>query len=267
MTDKKVKILIVLAATMLLLAGVILYIVFDKQGMGKNKTNNFVNYNVNEYVEVTPLVYNNYSDVYASINVSKVNVKNVDTAIIKEFMDKEEEIIDYIDDYYDEISNYYGASPVNTVVSSIKSQINGAVLSIFYRLDFSLDETLFGDNVKTYIITTNIDLRTNKVLTNDDLLLKYDYNKNFIADKLFIEDILIVKGEVVIDKSTNISLTKSDIERKKDNYINRIILDFDNIIDMYIESNNLVLVYDKKELKSNFFDNEFETDIVFKYLK
>ena len=110
-------------------------------------------------------------------------------------------------------------------------------------------------------------MRTNKVLTNADLLLKYDYNKNFIADKLFIEEILIGKGQVVIDKNTNISLTRSDIERKKDSYINRIILDFDNTIDMYIESNNLVLVYDKKELKNNFFDNEFETDIVFKYLK
>lgn len=267
MTEKKVKILIVVAVTILLLAGVILYILFDSQGMNKGNTINFVNYNVNDYVEVTPVVYNNYGDVYASINVSKVHIKNIDTAITKDFISKEEEIIGYIDGYYDEISTNYGISPVNTVVSSIKSQINGAVLSIFYRLDFNLDETLFEDNVKTYIITTNIDLRTNKVLTNADLLLKYDYNKNFIADKLFIEEILIGKGQVVIDKNTNISLTRSDIERKKDSYINRIILDFDNTIDMYIESNNLVLVYDKKELKNNFFDNEFETDIVFKYLK
>ena len=70
MTEKKVKILIVVAVTILLLAGVILYILFDSQGMNKGNTINFVNYNVNDYVEVTPVVYNKYGDVYASINVS-----------------------------------------------------------------------------------------------------------------------------------------------------------------------------------------------------
>ena len=36
---------------------------------------------------------------------------------------------------------------------------------------------------------------------------------------------------------------------------------------MYVDNNSLVLVYDKRELNNIFFDNEFDTDIVFRYLK
>lgn len=266
MSDKKVRCLVVVASVILLLLGAILYITFDKLGLGK-KTNNYINYNVNDYIEVSPVVFNNYTDVYTSISVSRIDIKNVDKNITKGFTDKEEEIIGYITGYYNDIKEIDGYIPVNNVSSTIKTQINGAILSIFYRLDFNLDENIFEDNIKSYTIATNIDLGTNKVLTYDDLFSKYNYTRDYIAEKLFNEDVLIGKGEVVIDKSTNISLTKSDIERKKDEYVNRIISEFDNIIDMYIESDSLVLVYDVKELKSIFFENKFDTDVKFRYLK
>ena len=266
MNDRNVKGLVIITSILFLFAGTVLYIAFDRLGFGK-KANNYVNYNVNDYVEVTPVVFNDYTDVYSSISVSRIDFKNIDNNITRDFMNKEEEIIGYISGYYKEINTNNGYIPVNTVFSSIKTQINGAVLSIFYRLEFHLDENIFEDNMKSYVVTTNIDLGTNKVLTNEDLLSKYNYTRDYIAEKLFIEDILIDKGEVVIDKTTNISLTKSDIERKKDEYINRIISEFDNIIDMYIESSSLVLVYDKKELRSIFFDNKFDTEVNFKYLK
>lgn len=267
MNDKKVRGLVITTAFILLFVGAILFFVFDKQGMGNHKTNNYVNYNVNDYVEITPVTFNNYGDVYSSINVSKINLKNVDKNLTKEFTLSVEEIISYITGYYNEVSSKSGYASVNTVNSSIKTQMNGAVLSIFYRVDFNLDETIFNDNIKSYIATINIDLGTNKILTKDDLLSKYNYTKDYIADKLFNEDVLINKNEVVIDKNTNMSLTKNDIERKKDDYVNRIISEFDSIIEIYIEDNSLVLVYDTKELKSIFFDNEFDTDIKFRYLK
>ena len=267
MSDRKVRGLVILAAIILLLSGLILYIVFDRQGMGNNKTGNYVNYNVNDYIEVTPVVFNEYSNVYSSVNVSRIDIKNIDEDITSDFIEKEEEFIGYIAGYYKEISNSSGYVPVNTVSSTIKTQINGAVLSIFYKLDFNLDVNIFEDNIKSYIVTINIDLGTNKVLTGDDLLSKYNYSKEYIAEKLFIDDVLIEKGQVVVDKNTNISLTRSDIERKKEEYIERISLEFNNIIDMYIENGSLVLVYDKKELNNVFFDNKFDTDVKFKYLK
>lgn len=266
MTDRKAKILIILSAVMLILAGFILYVIFDRQGLS-NKKGSYINYNVNDYVEIYPIVYTNYGDVYSNIDVSKVLFKNLDSDITNEFISLVDEVVGYVSGYYNEIDADVGYVPVNSAVSTIKTQISGAVLSVFYRMDFSLDENLFEDNVKTYIVTLNVDLRTNKALTNDDLLSKYDYTRSYIADKLFIEDVLIGKGQVVVDKNTNISLTRTDIERKKSIYIDRIISEFDNIISMYIENSNLVLVYDKKELKNVFFDNEFESDVIFRYLK
>lgn len=266
MTDRKAKLLIIFSAVFLLFAGFVLYIIFDRQGLS-NKTNGYVNYIVSDYVEIYDIIYENYYDVYGNIDVSKVGFKNLDNEITKDFVALVDEVVGYVSGYYYEIDAQDGYIPVNTAVSSVKTQINGAVLSIYYRIDFNLDSNLFEDNIKSYIVTTNIDLRTNKVLSNDDLLLKYDYSKNYIADKLFIEDILIGKGQVVIDKNTNISLTRNDIERKKTVYVERIIDEFDNIINMYIENGNLVLVYDKKELKRVFFNNEYESNIIFKYLK
>ena len=141
-------------------------------------------------------------------------------------------------------------------------QINNAILSIYYELDFDLD-----NNIMNYVITTNIDLATGKVLTNDDFLMKYNYTKKYIAEKLYEEDLLINEGQIVIDKNTNISLTKSDIERKKNEYIDRIISEFDNIIKVYIENKSLTLVYNKRDLRNIFFDNNFDSEIIVRYLK
>lgn len=268
MNERKIRIFVILTAILFLILGAIMFFMFDRQGLGKNKTNGFIDYNINDYINITPVVFNNYGDVYSSINVSRISFSNIDEELTEDFLIKQNEFIDYITGYYNQINmsnSNYGA--VSTVTSTIKNQINGAVLSVFYKLDFVLDENVFSDNIKSYIITFNIDLRTNKILTINDLLLKYDYSKDYISDKLFNEDILIEKGQIVVDKATNISLTKNDIERKKNDYVNKIISEFDNIINIYIENYSLVLVYNVDELKSIFFDNEFDTDIKFKYLK
>ena len=267
MSDKKVRGLIIFASFIMIFSGVILYLMFDKQGFGKNTNGNYVNLDVNDYVEISPISFNNYNDVYDSINVSRVDIKNIDNELISDFISKEEKIINYIHRYYNQIINSDNITANNSVNSMIKAKINGAVLSVFYRVDFKLDETIFEDNNKVYMVTLNIDLATNKVLVNDNLLSKYSYSKKYIAEKLFNEDILIDSGQIVIDKNTNISLTKGDVERRKNEYINEIISEFDNIIYMYIEDGSLVLIYDSKELKELFFDNKFETEIKVRYLK
>lgn len=117
------------------------------------------------------------------------------------------------------------------------------------------------------MLTLNIDLRTNKILTTEDLLLKYNYTKEYISEKIFNDDVLIGNDEVVIDKNTNISLTKNDIEKKKNEYMQRITDDFNNIIKVYIENNSLVLVYNKKDLNDLFFENAYNNELKIKYLK
>ena len=266
MSNKKVKLLVIGAAFVLLLAGAGLYILFDKQGYSNYKKGKVVSYNVKDYIETVPLVYNDYNNVYSSINVSKVNIKNINNNEINDFIYREDEIISYINDYYEEIELKGNYTSNNSVTSSIKTQINGTVLSVFYEVDFVLDENMFEDNNKSYITVINIDLATEKVLKSEDLLSKYNYTKEYISEKIFEEDVLISNGQIVINKNTNISLTQDDIIRKN-SYVEGIINQFDNIMKVYIENNSLAIVYDEKELKDLFFDNKFETNIKVRYLK
>ena len=96
MSGKTAKILVIVSAFFLILLGIGLYELFDYQGYGVKKANNtFVNYNVKDYIETTPVVFNNYSDVYSSINVSRLSFKNLDDNLIKSFINEENEAAQY----------------------------------------------------------------------------------------------------------------------------------------------------------------------------
>lgn len=269
MSEKAAKVLVVVSAIFLLLVGFGLYKLFEYQGINKDTTSRkIVNYDIKDYVETVPVVFNGYSNVYSKINVSRVTLKDLDNNVIKSFMDEEDKLIEYITTYYNEINNEVeNYIPSNEVSSSIKMQINGAILSIYYELDFNLDKNIYSNNIKKYVITTNVDLATGKILSNNDLLKKYNYTRKYIVEKIFDEDLIIGNGQIVIDKNTNISLTKEDIERNKEEYINELITEFDNFINMYIDNKTLVIVYNKSELRNMFFDNEFDSELIVRYLK
>ena len=269
MSEKTAKMLVVVSAVFLLLVGFGLYKLFEYQGINKDTTSRkIVNYDIKDYVETVPVVFNGYSNVYSKINVSRVTLKGLDNNVIKNFMDEEDKLIEYITTYYNEINNEVeNYIPSNEVTSSIKMQINGAILSIYYELDFNLDKNIYSNNIKKYVITTNIDLATGRILSNNDLLKKYNYTRKYIVEKIFDEDLIIGNGQIVIDKNTNISLTKEDIERNKEEYINELITEFDNFINMYIDNKTLVIVYNKSELRNMFFDNEFDSELIVRYLK
>lgn len=269
MSEKTAKALVVVSAIFLLLVGFGLYKLFEYQGINKDTTSRkIVNYDIKDYVETVPVVFNGYSNVYSKINVSRVNLKDLDNNVIKNFMDEEDKLIEYITTYYNEINNEVeNYIPSNEVTSSIKMQINGAILSIYYELDFNLDKNIYSNNIKKYVITTNIDLATERILSNNDLLKKYNYTRKYIVEKIFDEDLIIGNGQIVIDKNTNISLTKEDIERNKEEYINELITEFDNFINMYIDNKTLVIVYNKSELRNMFFDNDFDSELIVRYLK
>lgn len=269
MSEKTAKVLVVVSAIFLLLVGFGLYKLFEYQCINKDTTSRkIVNYDIKDYVETVPVVFNGYSNVYSKINVSRVTLKDLDNDVIKNFMDEEDKLIEYITTYYNEINNEVeNYIPSNEVTSSIKMQINGAILSIYYELDFNLDKNIYSNNIKKYVITTNIDLATGRILSNNDLLKKYNYTRKYIVEKIFDEDLIIGNGQIVIDKNTNISLTKEDIERNKEEYINELITEFDNFINMYIDNKTLVIVYNKSELRNMFFDNEFDSELIVRYLK
>ena len=269
MSEKTAKMLVVVSAVFLLLVGFGLYKLFEYQGINKDTTSRkIVNYDIKDYVETAPVVFNGYSNVYSKINVSRVTLKDLDNNVIKSFMGEEDKLIEYITTYYNEINNEVeNYIPSNEVTSSIKMQINGAILSIYYELDFNLDKNIYSNNIKKYVITTNVDLATGRILSNNVLLKKYNYTRKYIVEKIFDEDLIIGNGQIVIDKNTNISLTKEDIERNKEEYINRLTNEFDSFINMYIDNKALVLVYNKGDLRNMFFDNDFDSELIVRYLK
>ena len=253
MSEKTAKGLVVLSAVILLMVGFGLYKLFEYQGINKDTTSKkLVNYDIKDYVETKPVILTKYNNVFGSINVSRVKLKNLSNDVINDFYNKEDELICYIDSYYNEIITTSSYNNSNSVSSVIKMQINS---------------NIFDNNIKKYFVTTNVDLTTGNIVTNDNFLEKYNYTKKYIAEKIYEEDLLITSGQIVIDKNTNISLTKEDIERKKNDYVNRIISEFDNIIKVYIENKTLVLVYNKRDLRGIFFDNDFDSEIITRYLK
>lgn len=267
MSDKKAKILVLCGGLFLILMGLFLYKLFEYQGYKEVKEKNtYINYEVNDYITVSSVTLDSYRDVFGTSNVDKVTFKNIDENLTKNFVKEEEEIINYIKRYYNEIEKVEHTN-LNAVNSKIKTIVNDTILSVYYEIEFVFDENIYNDNIRNYIITYNIDLKTMKVLTTNDLLNKYNYTKEYICEKIYNDDVLIDDNEIVIDKNTNISFTKKDIERKKNEYISRIVTDFDNIIKVYIERGSLVLVYDSKEIKNIFFEGEFDNNIKIRYLK
>ncbi len=267
MSDNKAKGLIFGSAIFLILIGVFLYKLFDYQGYNDVKEKNtYINYDVNDYTIVSEVTIDNYSDVFSDIDINRVSFKNINSSLVKDFINKEEELISYVKRYYNEIKKEEYTNN-NKAYSKVKTIVNGTILSVYYEMEFVFDDTMYKNNIKNYIITFNIDLKTMKVLSTDDLLNKYNYTKEYIGEKIYNDDILISDNEVLIDKDTNISLTKKDIERKKKEYVNRVVTDFDNIIKLYVERDTLVLVYDTKDIKNLFFNDEFGTNIKIRYLK
>ena len=63
MSDKKARVLVLGAAIFLVVSGIFLYKLFDYQGYRDAKQKNaYINYDVNDYVTVTTVTFDNYED-------------------------------------------------------------------------------------------------------------------------------------------------------------------------------------------------------------
>lgn len=192
MSEKTAKALVVVSAIFLLLVGFGLYKLFEYQGINKDTTSRkIVNYDIKDYVETVPVVFNGYSNVYSKINVSRVTLKDLDNDVIKNFMDEEDKLIEYITTYYNEINNEVeNYIPSNEVSSSINMSCEPRMLirkdddvyftelpinyhgtkmrwSIFYLYDElnDLEKERFASRTITIPVTVDsvVRLYTNKV--------------------------------------------------------------------------------------------------------
>ena len=70
MSERTAKLLVVISAIILLLVGFGLYKVFEYYGFGESTSNKkIVNYDIKDYVETTPVVFNNYSNTSVRTNL------------------------------------------------------------------------------------------------------------------------------------------------------------------------------------------------------
>ena len=96
MSEKTAKGLVVLSAVILLMVGFGLYKLFEYQGINKDTTSKrLVNYDIKDYVETEPVILTKYNNVFGSINVSRVKLKNLRNDVINDFYNKEVELIGY----------------------------------------------------------------------------------------------------------------------------------------------------------------------------
>ena len=121
---------------------------------------------------------------------------------------------------------------------------------VFLGRDYMSDKN-FSDKV-----AHEIDLEVRKII--DEC---YKQGETIIKENRQLLD-LIAKHLVEVE-----TLTKEDIERNKEEYINELITEFDNFINMYIDNKTLVIVYNKSELRNMFFDNDFDSELIVRYLK
>ena len=83
-----------------------------------------------------------------------------------------------------------------------------------------------------------------------------------------IEEELVVNNKTIDARilSRMFLAGAKNLEAKKE-YINELITEFDNFINMYIDNKTLVIVYNKSELRNMFFDNDFDSELIVRYLK
>ena len=142
-----------------------------------------------------------------------------------------------------------------------KGTFDKGMINAYIEKDIEINSALY--HKKLYMASHELF----HIMYDELILKKYNYTRKYIVEKIFDEDLIIGNGQIVIDKNTNISLTKEDIERNKEEYINELITEFDNFINMYIDNKTLVIVYNKSELRNMFFDNDFDSELIVRYLK
>lgn len=199
-------------------------------------------YDINDYIDLEKADFSFESD---RVNVEKVVFKNLDVSIVNEFYDEQNRFIDLAEDSYNYYAsiNFEGISSENGIIaySDIWYQINGDILSVYYAFHF---EEEIGDCVAIAVV--NIDLKNNKLVSNEELLKLAGTNFEDIALNHYNNTLKNVKeceaSECrVQDKDYNL-ITVDQFESNKDSYIKMITDGLEEVINCYIEDG--VIKYD-----------------------
>ena len=152
-------------------------------------------------------------------------------------------IISYkVSDYVDTDGNYVYLKN-NVIDMSVTKGIYKDILSI------KISYVLYGE-LSNYedVITINIDLKNNKVLSNDDMIDMVKGSYKDIATDIFNEYIKINNNREVVDAITEEKLSSSEFNNNSEKYIIRIREKLPDVMNIYIENNEVYYLVRKYEI-------------------
>lgn len=249
--DKKEFIIGSIILTILILLAVIitLFVLYEKEkrsilSVPENK------YNVADYIYIEKVDYSKYANLFkGNLELPKITLKNIDQNIIDDFENKETDILLEIvncSKLLEEKIKDSEYNPVSTINVDMDYRVINDILSIKYILKIDLDFEL-GTVTKT--IFFNYDLNDKVVLSNLELLKKIDYDDYDLSLYLLDNSILKDKNmeDKVIDSISNEEIIIQNIVDNKDEYIDRIIDELNNV-DIYVDNDNIVVGYFNNKL-------------------
>ena len=150
------------------------------------------------------------------------------------------------------------------VVTGGSSGIGKEIAEEFYRRGFDVftvgktkDKKDINENIKHFVvdvsnyedvITINIDLKNNKVLSNDDMIDMVKGSYKDIATDIFNEYIKINNNREVVDAITEEKLSSSVFNNNSEKYIIRIREKLPEVMNIYVENNEVYYLVRKYEI-------------------
>ena len=182
----------------------------------------------NFYNDDVRLVSYKVSD-YVDIKGDMVYLKNMDSGIISYFDSKQESIM----------------NNDNLVSTDIINGLYDGILSIM------VNYTILGDNGNyEEILTLNVNLRENKVLSDIEVLDMIGSSYKNIATSIFNEYIKLPSdySNVIVDAISDKEISASEFNENSEKYIIRIREKLPDVMKLYIEDNKVYYVVRLSEI-------------------
>ena len=208
--QKAILILVMLISIIIAMITYWIYAYNHKYG-GLDNNVNLISYKVSDYLE---------------IKGNMVYLKNMNETIINNFTLSQQNVL--LDN---QVSN-----------TEITKELHKEILSV--KINYNV-----SNNIEE-VLTLNVDLRNDRLLSNDELLNKAGTDYKEIATSIFNEYIKLPSdySNYVTDAITDKKLTAKEFNENSEKYIIRIREKLPEIIKLYIEDNKLKYNIDLEEI-------------------
>lgn len=252
MTNKEKIMIVFLIFLILLFTFISLFVLANKKNNIVEEIPNYYN-DVNNYIYFENIDTTLYNDLYENVNFKKIRFKNVSQLLYKDFIEKQDNYINIITNNIENNKNYiekYNKEnnitdyTINSNIDSIiLYEINDGLISVLYLIEDTVDYI----GLTNYIANIFIDVKTNSILSNEEVLTRYNKNIEDVSNSVFDNFI----GSLDEDNM-------EEILKNKEKYVNIIKNNFSSYIYLYLNENNLYLKYNKSDMHKLLFNTEVE---------